>query len=240
VASPFAPTSSGCGMWTVHLDRLAVGPVSTGTTRSSSAAAWVPVDPPGAAQGRDGEAGPRLSPRRGRREDRKPSRTTPAPGPLLTTRVDTWDEVLRGLTDPVDRLLSVFDAVALFRRREGNRRGCAFLAAATELPPHHPGQRGLAPDTRLLTDRLRELAAAAGFRDADEIAVHLLVLYDGTLARWAREATVADLPGGDPLARARGLAAIVVAAVQPGRADVGPSGPSTTTVHNVSDSAGPM
>src|SRR4051812_4359444 len=88
--------------------------------------------------------------------------------------------------------------------------------------------------------RLRELAAAAGFRDADEIAVHLLVLYDGTLARWAREATVADLPGGDPLARARGLAAIVVAAVQPGRADVGPSGPSTTTVHNVSDSAGPM
>jgi hypothetical protein len=75
---------------------------------------------------------------------------------------------------------------------------------------------------------------------ADEIAAHLLVLYDGTLARWAREAAVADLPGGHPRARARGLAAIMVAAVQPGRAHVGPSGPSTTTVQNVSDSASPM
>ena len=152
--------------------------------------------------------------------------------------VDTWDEVLRELTDPVDRLLSVFDAVALFRRREGNRRGCAFLAAATELPPHHPGQQWLAADTRLLSDRLRELAAAAGLQDADEIAAHLLVLYDGTLARWAREATVPDLPGGDPPSRARGLAAIVVAAARPARADVGPSGPSTTTVQNGFDSPG--
>jgi AcrR family transcriptional regulator len=130
---------------------------------------------------------------------------------------DTWDEVLRGLPDPVDRLLSVFDAVALFRRREGDRRGCAFLAAATELPPSHPGQRWLAADTRLLADRLRELAVAAGCQDADEVAARLLVLYDGTLARWARGATVADLPRGDPLTRARDLAALVVAAARPDR-----------------------
>ena len=147
--------------------------------------------------------------------------------------VHTWDEVLRGLTDPVDRLLSVFDAVALFRRREDNRRGCAFLAAATELPPLHPGQQWLAADTRLLTDGLRELATAAGVQDADEVAARLLALYDCTLAHWAREATVTDLPRGDPLSRARGLAAIVVAAARSpaltsARADRRPPPPRTS------------
>ena len=75
--------------------------------------------------------------------------------------VATWDEVLGELTDPVDRLLSVFDALALHRTREGNRRGCAFLAAATELPAGHPAQAWLEADSRLLTDRLRELLDAA-------------------------------------------------------------------------------
>jgi AcrR family transcriptional regulator len=53
----------------------------------------------------------------------------------------TWDEVLGERSDPVDRLLSVFDAVVRYREAECNRRGCAFLAAATELPLGHPGQQ---------------------------------------------------------------------------------------------------
>ncbi|WP_299957257.1 TetR/AcrR family transcriptional regulator [uncultured Modestobacter sp.] len=119
----------------------------------------------------------------------------------------TWDDVLAELDDPVDRLLSVFDAVDRYRQREGNRRGCAFLAAATELPPGHPGQPWLAADSLLLTGRLRELAVAAGVDDPDEAAATLLLCYDGALARSAREWTTPDLGAGDPVRRARDVAA---------------------------------
>ncbi|RZU32097.1 TetR/AcrR family transcriptional regulator [Blastococcus saxobsidens] len=119
----------------------------------------------------------------------------------------TWDEVLAERDDPVDRLLSLFDAVARYRSREGNGRGCAFLAAATELPADHPGHPWLEADTRLLGERLRELASAAGLLDPEEAAATLLLLYDGALNRFARAATTPGLPGDDPLARARRLAA---------------------------------
>ena len=131
--------------------------------------------------------------------------------------VATWDEVLAELTDPVERLLSVFDAVARYRAREGTRRGCAFLAAATELPVGHPGQRWLEADSRLLADRLRELAVAAGLEHADEVAAGLLLLYDGALAREARNATIADLARGNPLDQARSLAASLLAVRLPER-----------------------
>lgn len=124
----------------------------------------------------------------------------------------TWDEVLAGRSDPVDRLLSLFDAVEAFRREQGNRRGCLFLAAATELPPDHPGQPWLDADSRLLTERLRGLAAEAGARDPDGLAATLLMLYDGVLSRFARTATTPDLPADDALARARTLAAEQVTA----------------------------
>ncbi|MGY1793001.1 TetR/AcrR family transcriptional regulator [Geodermatophilus sp. SYSU D00525] len=118
-----------------------------------------------------------------------------------------WDEVLDERTDPVDRLLSVFDAVLRFRAAEGGRRGCAFLAAATELPPGHPGHRWPAADSRLLTERLHRLAEAAGAGDPTEVADGLLVLYDGALARLARQAVTAGLDTGDPVQRARRMAA---------------------------------
>lgn len=119
----------------------------------------------------------------------------------------TWDEVLAERTDAVDRLLSLFDAVARYREREGSRRGCGFLAAATELPADHPGQEWLQADSRLLTDRLRELAAEAGLADPDEAAATLLLCYDGALARSAREWTTPELSAGDPVQRAREFAA---------------------------------
>ncbi|MGY5885127.1 TetR/AcrR family transcriptional regulator [Modestobacter lacusdianchii] len=119
----------------------------------------------------------------------------------------TWDAVLAELDDPVDRLLSLFDAVDRYRQREGNRRGCAFLAAGTELPPGHPGQPWLQADSLLLTGRLRELAVAAGVDDPDDAAATLLLCYDGALARSAREWTTPELRSGDPVRRARDLAA---------------------------------
>ncbi|MGY1856876.1 TetR/AcrR family transcriptional regulator [Modestobacter sp. SYSU DS0290] len=122
----------------------------------------------------------------------------------------TWDQVLHECTDPVARLLSVFDAVARYREREGNRRGCGFLAAATELPAGHPGRSWLDADSRLLVERLRDLAREAGADDPESLAGELLLLYDGALARYARNATTPQLAGEDPLPRARRLAAAVV------------------------------
>jgi AcrR family transcriptional regulator len=124
----------------------------------------------------------------------------------------TWDGVLAERSDPIDRLLSLFDAVTRFREQEGNRRGCAFLAAATELPADHPGQQWLRADSHLLTGRLRELAVAAGLRDPGEVAATLLMLYDGALSRFARSAITSDPAeddpvGDDPVGRARRLAA---------------------------------
>ena len=130
----------------------------------------------------------------------------------FTTWRGVWDEVLAERTDPVDRLLSLFDAVTRFRQGVGNRRGCAFLAAATELPAAHPGRPWLDADSRLLTDRLRGLAVAAGLDDPAEVAATLLSLYDGALARTAREWTTPDLRGPDPVRRARAVAASWLAA----------------------------
>jgi AcrR family transcriptional regulator len=124
----------------------------------------------------------------------------------------TWDEALAARSDPAERLLSLFDALALYRQRAGSRRGCGFLAAATELPGDSAGQQWLAADSQLLTGRLRELAVDAGAGDPDGLAATLLLLYDGVLSRYARTATTPGLPDDDPLPRARALATASVAA----------------------------
>ena len=124
----------------------------------------------------------------------------------------TWDEVLAGCSDPADRLLSLFDAVDRYRTAAGNRRGCAFLAAGTELPAGHPGHAWLTADSQLLTGRLHDLAVEAGLDDPAEVAATLLLFYDGALSRFARAATTPGLPDDDPVARARRLAADWLAA----------------------------
>ncbi|SDE27334.1 TetR/AcrR family transcriptional regulator [Auraticoccus monumenti] len=101
----------------------------------------------------------------------------------------TWDEVLQRCgDDPVARALSLFDALAEFERT--TTRGCAFLAAAVEVTdPQHPAHPVLVADTRLLQERLGELAAGTGARDPDALAAELLLLYDGALAARTRRAT---------------------------------------------------
>jgi AcrR family transcriptional regulator len=128
-----------------------------------------------------------------------------------------WDEVLVGCDGPRDRVLSVFDALARYRERTGDRRGCGFLAAAVELPAGHPGQVWLAADTSLLTGRLQELASAAGADRPAELAVDLLLLYDGALAGLARRATTPGPSGNDPLGRARATADLILATRLPDR-----------------------
>jgi AcrR family transcriptional regulator len=111
-----------------------------------------------------------------------------------------WDAVLAEAGNPVDRLLSVLDALVLFRRREGATRGCAVLAAAAELPAAgHPARVWIEADTTLLHQRLHELALAAGADDPRALVAELVLIYDGTLAAYARAAT-------DPMPAARELA----------------------------------
>jgi AcrR family transcriptional regulator len=111
-----------------------------------------------------------------------------------------WDEVLADTEDPVERLLSVLDALALFRKRVGSTRGCAVLAASAELPAvGHPARPWVDADTDLLHSRLRELAIAAGADHPDALVAEMLLIYDGTLASFAREVT-------DPIKPARELA----------------------------------
>jgi hypothetical protein len=75
------------------------------------------------------------------------------------------------------------------------------------VPRRHPRPLGRAADSRLLTGRLRRLAESAGAEDPTETADGLLAFYDGALARLARQATTEGLDTGDPVHRARWLAA---------------------------------
>jgi AcrR family transcriptional regulator len=110
----------------------------------------------------------------------------------------TWDEVLQRCgDDPVERALSVFDALDEFHRQAETTRGCAFLAAAVEVTePQHPAQQWLAADTELLADRLYALAAATGAADPGALATELFLLYDGALAARIRRAITTN--GGQP------------------------------------------
>jgi AcrR family transcriptional regulator len=111
-----------------------------------------------------------------------------------------WDRVLAEADNPGDRLLSVLDALALFRQREASSRGCAVLAAAAELPTaDHPARAWIDADTTLLHDRLRELAVSAGVAEPNALVTELVLIYDGTLAAYARAHT-------DPMPAARELA----------------------------------
>lgn len=117
---------------------------------------------------------------------------------------EVWDDALARADDPAGRLLSVFDALAAFRRDTGSTRGCAVLAAAAELPdPAHPARRWIEADTALLDGRLRELADAAGATEPARLVAELRIVYDGLLAAYARAVP-------DPLPAARDLAGAAV------------------------------
>ena len=120
-----------------------------------------------------------------------------------------WDDALQRCgDDPAARVLAVFDALDVFPGPQRSARGCAFLAAAVEVSdPGHPAQEWLVADTRLLADRLRQLAADAGAAEPDALAAELLLLYDGALAARTRRGLV---PGGTP-PPVRGLAAAAIA-----------------------------
>lgn len=125
-----------------------------------------------------------------------------------------WDDAVAAETTAEGRLLAVFDALGRFRRDQPPARGCAFLAAATELPePGHPALSVVAADTEHLRTRLHALAAELQVSDATGLAEQILIAYDGTVAAFLRPSP------GDPIARGRRLARdAITAASAPQRA----------------------
>jgi AcrR family transcriptional regulator len=106
----------------------------------------------------------------------------------LDRRHDRWMEWLRDEVDsrdgdPVDRVLSIFDALSGWI--ESPRfRGCAFVNVAAELGAAQPGvlERSAA-HKRSLHAYVLELLGAAGWPDAEQVAGQLLVLVDGALVQ---------------------------------------------------------
>jgi AcrR family transcriptional regulator len=69
-------------------------------------------------------------------------------------------------------------------------RGCAFINAAAELPPDHPGSRVVRDHRTWLVGQFRDLLALLGTDDVDSKAEQLMMLRDGAM--------VAGYVGGSP------------------------------------------
>jgi AcrR family transcriptional regulator len=98
------------------------------------------------------------------------------------------------VTDPVEKILAVFDSQARTFTRQ-DFRGCAFNAASAEAPAGgrvEETTRSYRDDVHSL---LRDLTAEAGAADPDGLARQLQLLYDGggVAARSDRDGSLAPL-----------------------------------------------
>jgi AcrR family transcriptional regulator len=99
---------------------------------------------------------------------------------------------------PRARLLELFAALG----EQRPTRGCPFVNAAVELAdPEHPAHRFAAEHKRHFSERLTEIARAAGARPAEQVGRRLALLYDGAAAQLAVYETA------EPAAEAYAMAA---------------------------------
>ncbi len=82
--------------------------------------------------------------------------------------------------DPREALLSVFGVQAANFAGPGFQ-GCAFNRASAEAPPGSAAYEVPRAYRRWLHDFLRDLAAAAGVPDPDQLASQIHLLYDGSM-----------------------------------------------------------
>lgn len=111
-----------------------------------------------------------------------------------------WEACIDEQSEPVERVLAVFTAVDLWFRSGGAARGCAHVAAALQLPAEHPGTRAASDHKARLAERLRELCVETGAEDAADLALDLLLIYEGMHTFIAMSLDAA------PIVRARSLA----------------------------------
>lgn len=114
-----------------------------------------------------------------------------------------WDDLVAARTDPVERVLALFDAFSTWAGT--NRNGCADLAAVTQLDAEQPGHAAALRHKRAVRDRLRALVADTGTADPDALTADLLLVHEGALSALALGLDP------DPVGRARRLAARLLA-----------------------------
>ncbi|MGX1161942.1 TetR family transcriptional regulator [Arthrobacter sp. SLBN-100] len=114
-----------------------------------------------------------------------------------------WDQHIVAADNDMARLLSVFDALAAYRRDQNHpSRWCAFLAAATELPAAADEISDvLAADTALLVTRLLHFSQPIAGPHAQDLADEVLLAYSGTLAGFLRGYPHSPIDVGRRLAR---------------------------------------
>lgn len=126
----------------------------------------------------------------------------------LDRRDALWKSMLaehvEAATDPRSRLLAVFDFLyEWFQQRD--YRGCAFINSFGELGTVSPRVAELALEHKEGFRRaLGDLAAAAGARDPEQLADHLILLSEGAITRSAISGTA------DPAVRAREAATMIL------------------------------
>jgi AcrR family transcriptional regulator len=100
----------------------------------------------------------------------------------LRLRDEDWwrrlEERLASIDDPRERLLAVMSGYGDRVGLEGFR-GCAFVNAAAELPPEHPGWTVIHEHKAAVRDRLRVLAEDAGL--PSPLAEELFLLAEGAV-----------------------------------------------------------
>ncbi|MEE9300835.1 MAG: TetR/AcrR family transcriptional regulator, partial [Alphaproteobacteria bacterium] len=103
----------------------------------------------------------------------------------------------RRATAPLERLLAVFDVLGEWCGMAGFR-GCPFINAAAEYgEPESPIRQACAEHNRIFYTYMRDLAAAAGVAEAEELARQLVSLFQGAIviAYVNGEADAAKLAG---------------------------------------------
>lgn len=114
---------------------------------------------------------------------------------------ERWAEAVADVRDPVDRILAFFD-LALRSAPRKNFRGCQYANAATEFP-----QETFEPvlaHREWLRRTIVEQLGLAGVDDADRVAAHVQLIYDGALAGSKFEHSV------EPIGLGRAMAAELV------------------------------
>ena len=94
-----------------------------------------------------------------------------------------WDKAEASRAgDPRGQLEAILDMIAATASHP-KWRGCPFLNTGTEFPkPQHPARAVILAHKRVMRERLRTLAGAAGARDPDLLAQQLQLLIDGAYA----------------------------------------------------------
>ncbi|HEY0474516.1 MAG TPA: TetR/AcrR family transcriptional regulator [Kribbella sp.] len=136
----------------------------------------------------------------------------PSKDALIEAYLDRRDQLWKSMlaehvdaaTDPQERILAVFEFLhTWFLQRD--YRGCAFINSFGELGAISPRVAELAMDHKEgFRSALGELAAAAGARDPEQLADHLILLSEGAITRSAISGTA------DPATRAREAAVLLL------------------------------